>query len=325
MRELRRDPTTGDWLVLSTERMVRPPHLVVSEPSPVDPADCPLCPGNEGATGQDITRLERGGRWSVRVVPNRLPSLRPELGLDRRGFGPYDKVSGVGAHEVIVESREHVPVWEQEPRQLVDALRVARDRVRDLAHDTRFRYISWFRDHRAAAGASLHHPHSQVVALPVVPRYVVNMVERCQAHLARTERELFQDLVDHDRHEEVRVVRDADQVLAVCPWAPRTPFETWLVPTGSEPSFGDAPDDTIDALGRTLREVLRALVRELDDPPHSVVLYTAPRGARSGFRWHLRVMPRLSACGGFDLATGSCAHAVPPEEAARVIRGALDA
>jgi len=322
MRELRRDPTTGQWVAITTERMFRPAHLALQERPAVDPTNCPFCPGNEGATDPAIVTVEHQGQWVVRVVPNRHPALRPEVTLTRRGRGPYDTVSGVGAHEVIIESRVHdVPLWEQDPRQMVTALRVARERLRDLPRDVRNRYVSWFRNHRPAAGASQSHPHAQVLGLPVLPPLVQQMVERSGEHLARTERELFQDLIDHDRDEADRIVRDVDDVVAICPWAPQVPFETWLVPDVPGASFADAHDRLVEGLARSMRAVLAAMARELDDPPHHVVLFTAPQAPSPGYRWHVRIQPRLFPCGGFEAATGTRIHAVPPEEAAAVLRG----
>lgn len=323
LRELRRDPTTGDWVAISTERSFRPPHLALPERPRVPAAECPFCPGHESATLPAIRTVERSGRWSVRVVPNKYPALVPSVQLSRRGVGPYDKISGVGAHEVIVESPNHdLDPWELDNTQLVEVFSVVQERLRDLTRDFRLRYITWYRNHRAGAGASQSHPHSQIVALPVVPHQVRTMVRACWDHIQRTERELFQDLVDADRDDGRRIVRDSEHVLTVCPWAPAVPFETWLVPTAPGPSFQDAPSETLEDLARSLRFLAGRMAHELDDPPHNVVLYTAPQQeAAPCFRWHLRVQPRLVPRGGLEMGTGTNLHSVPPEEAARVLRG----
>lgn len=331
MREVRRDPLTGRWVLLSTDRV--PATLLPGEVpgGDVAPADCPFCPGNEAHTERTLAAVERDGRWVARAFPNRRPALVIEEELRHRGEGPYDRVSGTGAHEVIVECPEHaVPLWELPPAQIAAAMRLARERLLDLQRDTRFRSLWWFRNHGRSAGASVHHPHAQIVAMPVVPSALAAMASRSRRWRRDRGRDLLQDIVDHDREDGSRVVWEGDRVVAVCPWAPMSPFEVWLIPSSPGATFAQADDRLIDELAAGMRAVLGQLARVLGreqngrsvTPATNAMLYNAPAGVPSpGFRWHLRIQPRLVAQGALEQATGDAVHWVFPEEAAAALRG----
>jgi UDPglucose--hexose-1-phosphate uridylyltransferase len=323
MRELRTDPTTGDQVILATERVARPRHLAPGRILDTDVANCPFCPGNEAHTPPTIAAGERDGGWNVRVFPNRWPALGIEGALERHAHGPYAMTTGIGAHEVIVESDQHdVQPW-IEPDGLVGPMTMARARMRDLQRDGRFRSLLWFRNAGPEAGATLGHPHAQLIASPEIPPIVRRMTRRARAHWDRNERELLQDLVEADVHDGRRVLFEEGKVLAVCPWAPRVGFEVWLVPTVHAPSYPSADDPLVRDLARAMGRVLRAFDAVLDHPPHNAVLYTAPaHGPTTGFRWHVRLLPRMTPLAGFELGGGAYLHGVPPELAASELRGA---
>lgn len=324
MRELRKDPTTGDVAVIAAERTSRPRHLAPGRELDRDPSRCPFCPGHEHATPPTIQEVVRDGRWVTRAFPNKFPALAVEGVVEFRGHGPYDRVSGVGAHEVIVESPRHdVPAWRLGRDAMTDALRLARERMRDLRRDVRLRQFVWFRNVGPEAGASLGHPHAQLIATPVVPPLHRRMIKRMRRHFRDKQRDLLGDLLAFDVEEGKRVVADAGAVVAVCPYAPRAPFEVWLVPRAPLPSFPDADDAAIGALADAMVQVLRAYDAVLEDPPYNAILYTAPNDgdATIGFRWHVRLLPRTGTLAGFELGSGAYLHGVLPEEAARLLRG----
>jgi UDPglucose--hexose-1-phosphate uridylyltransferase len=267
--------------------------------------------------------VDRPGGWVVRAFPNKYPALRIEGPLERKANGPYGRVSGVGAHEVIVESRSHAVAGGMDPGAGAVALRVARDRMRDLSRDRRFRAMLWFRNHGPEAGATLAHPHAQIVALPAVPPRLRRQARRAREHWRQHERDLMQDLLDHDLDDRRRVLFEDERVVALCPWAPQVPFETWLVPQRAGADFADADDATVAALAAAMVRVLAACAEALADPPYNAVLHTAPLGEPSeGFRWHVRLLPRLPTIAGFELGAGAAMHGTPPEEAAEVLRAA---
>lgn len=324
MRETRRDPTTGLWSVLSTERVHRPVHLEPRRMPEVPPERCPFCPGNEHATAHPITAVERDGAWSTRVVANKYPALGLEEKLEGRARGPWDQATGFGVHEVVIEGREHhEPLWRQPLEQTVEAMIVARERMRDLTGDRRIAYLCWFRNHGQECGASQPHPHAQLVGSGLVPSLVGEMTRRAVQHRQRRGRDLMQDVVDYERDERVRVVWEDEHVVALCPFAPAAPFEVWVVPTrGQQAHYRKAGDAVVRSLAEASWRVSGRIARELEDPPHNVVLYTAPQPLAddAGFRWHVRIRPKLEPGGGFEEGTGAAIVSVLPEEAARLLR-----
>src|SRR5205807_2511771 len=174
--ELRKDPITGRWVIISTERGKRPNDFLRESVIPREEKNCPFCAGNESRTPPEILVYGRNGGgpntpgWSIRVVPNKFPALGIEGELDREGEGLFDKMNGIGAHEVVIESPNHLATLATLPeRSVEDVLWGYRDRMLDLKNDKRFRYILIFKNHGEAAGATIDHPHSQLIALPIVP------------------------------------------------------------------------------------------------------------------------------------------------------------
>ncbi len=323
-REIRRDPTTGLYTIISTERVERPIHLEPRRVPKVPPAECPFCPGNEHATERVIDTLSDEAGWQVRAVANKYPALSATDALHSRAFGLYDRHSGTGAHEVIIEGRAHdVPLCAQPDDVMEATLIMARRRMADLHNDFRLRALTWFRNHGQDAGASQAHPHAQLIGLPFVPPLLAEMVARAAAHRAERGRDLLGDLLQQDLDEGARVVWRDDEIVAVCPWAPRAPFEVWFVPTREGAHFRHAAAAQLTSLARALCAVGTAIGRELEGPSHNLTLFTAPRDLPEGegFRWHLRLQPRLEPGGGYEIGWCGAIVSVPPDEAAAALRG----
>src|SRR5213593_2631683 len=237
MPELRRDPIVGRWVIISTERAQRPTDFrQVAPPLPAKPL-CPLCPGNEAQTPPEILAYRATGGapntsgWSLRVVSNKFPALQIEGDLGREGVGLYDRMNGVGAHEVIIESPDHkTTLASLSEKQLEDVFWAYRDRILDLRKDGRLRYILIFKNHGAAAGATLEHTHSQLIALPIVPDFIREELDGARRHYTDKERCVFCDIVRQELAVRHRVVADNADIVALAPYAPRFAFETWLLP-----------------------------------------------------------------------------------------------
>jgi UDPglucose--hexose-1-phosphate uridylyltransferase len=328
MPELRRDPVLGRWVIIATERAQRPNDFA-RRPEPQAAAFCPFCPGHEESTPPEILAYRGEGAranqpgWSLRVVPNRFPALMIEGGLDREGHGMYDKMNGVGAHEVIIETPEHSRTLADLDATSVEALLWAyKDRIVDLRRDTRFRSILIFKNQGEAAGASLEHSHSQLIALPVVPRVVSDEMEGAKRFFNDKERCVFCDIINQDKRDDERVVYENDQVIALCPWAPRSPFETWLLPKQHGSHFEELSKAQARATAEGLRQVLRRLDVALEKPPYNFILHTAPLNERGlpHYHWHFEIVPTLTKVAGFEWGSGFYINPTPPEEAAAFLR-----
>jgi len=331
--ELRRDPLSGRWVVFSTERRRRPTDFQVGLTSQA--LESPFTHGREYLTPPEVFAIRpnngphNSADWQVRVVPNRYPALRVEGDLTRRPDCIYDSMTGIGAHEVVIETHQpDIPFHMLPPEQIVRVLEAIRARWDDLRRDVRLKHLVAFKNHGALAGATLRHPHSQIVATPFVPPAAAARLDAAREHFARTDRSLFQDILETERQVGERVIVQNHEFAAFCPYASRTPFEIAVYPSFQSNDFSRCQSHDFWPLAEILREVLARLYASLDDPPFNLLLISAPLQEnalrwptiREDFRWHIEILPRLAIFAGFEMATGCFINTVTPEEAARHLR-----
>jgi UDPglucose--hexose-1-phosphate uridylyltransferase len=328
MPELRRDPVSGRWVILSTDRARRPLDFKPERPRTGN-GHCPFCRGREETTPPEILAYRPDGSppntpgWTLRVVPNKFPALQIEGSLNRKGDGIYDMMNGIGAHEVIIETPEHeTSLARIDVNRIEDVLYAYRDRIRDLQQDQRLRYVLIFKNYGEEAGASLEHSHSQLIALPILPRLVNTEVARAEEFWKEKERCIFCDIITQEIEDAKRIVARNEHFLALAPYAPRFPFETWILPTRHASDFDTTPPHEFPSLARMLSEVLRRMDRALADPPYNYVLHNAPfKDRQSGhYHWHIEIMPKLTRVAGFESGSGFYINPTPPEDAARFLR-----
>ena len=331
MPELRKDPVTGRWVIIATERAKRPTDFVRERVQIRGSGFCPFCYGNEGKTPPEIQAYRSDGSarntpgWSLRVVPNKFPALGIEGTLNRQGEGLYDKMHGIGAHEVIIETPDHTQTLATMPvRRIEDVLWAYRDRILDLKKDRRFRYILIFKNHGEAAGASLEHTHSQLIALPVVPKRVREEVDGAREHYNFKERCIFCDIIRQDTESGVRLISENQDFVAMAPFAPRFPFEMWVIPKMHQCAFEESRKDEFEHLAPVLKDMLSRLDRVLDYPAYNYIIHTSPIGESTEdyYHWHLEIMPKLTKLAGFEWGTGFYINPTPPEESAKFLREA---
>jgi UDPglucose--hexose-1-phosphate uridylyltransferase len=332
MPDLRRDPIVGRWVIISTERNGRPHDFARLQPArPISTALCPFCPGQERLTPKEIMAYRpqpaepNAPNWTVRVVPNKFPALQVEGDLGREGMGLYDRMNGVGAHEVIIETPGHSEGLATMPLQdLENVLWAYRDRIIDLKNDLRFRYILIFKNHGAAAGATLEHSHSQLIALPIVPTSVQNEIAGCRTHYEQKERCIYCDSLRQDLSDGDRIVAENPEFVCVAPFAPRFPFEMWILPKRHAGYFEESQKTQFESLACMLSESLRRMDTVLADPAYNFMLHSSPLHERTGdyYHWHLEIIPKLTQVAGFEWGTGFYINPVSPEEAAKCLRDA---
>jgi UDPglucose--hexose-1-phosphate uridylyltransferase len=330
MPEFRKDPVIGRWVIIATDRARRPSDFSRERIAPPTTRPCPFCPGHELKTPPEVLASRHGSGpnqpgWNVRVVPNKFPVLGIDGDLRREGDGLYDKMEGLGAHEVIIETPDHTQTISTMPEsQLETVLWAYRERVRDLRRDHRLRYILIFKNHGRAAGASLEHPVSQLIALPVVPKHVIEKLEGAAQYHRYKERCIFCDILRQETKAGIRVVTETDRFVVVQPYASRFPFETWILPRTHQSHFEEIEAADLQNLAWVLRNTLRKIDKVLEAPPYNFVINTAPvqEGAYPHFHWHLEIIPKLTKLAGFEWGTGFYINPTPPEEAALFLREA---
>ena len=331
MPELRKDPVVGRWVVISTERGNKPNDFTARVEEKKAQATCPFCAGREGATPHEVwAQRPHGGErngpgWAVRVVPNKFPALMVEGDLGRKAEGLYDRMQGVGAHEVIIETPDHVPDFADLPEeQIARVLTAFRERLADLRNDRRLRYGLVFKNHGEAAGASLEHTHAQLIATPILPKAVQEELEGARIYHELKERCVFCDIVDQETAEGNgrRVVRATDRYVTIVPFAARFPFETWILPRRHEPVFEAGGIDQDRELAAILRDTLQRMNLALDRPPYNLVIHTSPYRDTDHeyYHWHIEIMPKLTKIAGFEWGSGFHINPTPPEEAAAFLR-----
>lgn len=330
MPELRKDPIYGRWVIISTERSRRPSDFAPEERRSIG-GFCPLCEGNEDRTPPEVLAFRENGTppnspgWSLRVVPNKFPALRIEGDLDREGEGIYDKMNGIGAHEVVIETPHHTETLATLPLKSVEnVLWAYRERIIDLRRDPRLRYILVFKNYGSAAGASLEHSHSQIIALPIVPTRVREEIEGSKNYFLYKDRCVFCDIIRQELQQRKRVIFENSHFISIAPFASRFPFETWILPKGHQPSYELEQGLLYAKAAEALSDILRRLKQVLDDPPYNYIIHTSsfPEQDRDYYHWHIEIMPKLTKVAGFEWGTGFYINPTPPEEAADYLREA---
>lgn len=355
MSELRWDPLDRAWALVASERGLRPTDFM---PPPRETrrdagggrqGPCPFCfiLGGQGPATRIYER--RSAEDRVLVVANRFPALSVESPGVRQAVGPYDRIDGVGAHEVVIETTDHETPFRHLPvDQLTEVVIAWRDRASELMKDRRLQHVAIFKNDGPRAGATLEHAHSQVIATPVRPARVVRQLESASRHWRDKERCLVCDVLAFELEQQHRVLELSPMALtasapgaapggfvAWCPYASRHAFEVWLAPRRHSWSFGALGVDEARDLAVLLKRVLVALDQALMSADLNLVLSLAPsttsfaRGADGlahvelWWHWHLEIVPRLAQYGGFELGTGVIINPTPPEDAAAHLRGLL--
>ena len=325
MPDLRRDPVIGRWVIIATERSRRP-VAVVDEIVMKEPEQCPFCDGNERLTPPEVLAFRTNDSqpdkkgWWVRVVPNKFPAVDVRGQVRRMGEGMFDMMNGVGAHEVVIEAASHdVSMADMPPHQIEEILWAYRERMIDLQKDLRFRYVMIFKNQGPKAGATLAHAHSQIIALPIIPKRVQEELDGSEEYFRYKERCVFCDIIHQEQHDRLRVVAENEMFIAFLPFASRYPYETWILPRHHESSFADIQIGEVKDLATILKGLLIRFRAVLSDPDFNYVIHTAPFSDRTSphYHWHIELMPRLTRTAGFEWGTDFYINPVSPEEAAQ--------
>ncbi len=334
MGSVRQDALTGRWVILAVGRKGRPDEFAaLRRRAPLGGLEahlCPFCPGQESETPPGVLAVGRpsgapadGPGWRVRAFPNKFPALRP-VGAP---VDPTDKwlpeIPGVGEHEVVVCGPAHAgSLGTLEPDLLAEILLVVRGRVRALegGHPA-VRHVLIFGNHGPDAGATLAHPHLQIIATPVVPIAVQEKVERLADHRNREGGCLLCEMARREEQDGSRLVAAAEHWVALAPFASRFPFEIRLIPRRHSVSLAEASDEELAALAPMLGGCIARLEGIAPHLSFNLVVHGAPVGPfREDFHWHLEILPRLSRQAGFEAGSGFAINSTPPEEAAAQLR-----
>ncbi len=333
MPELRKDPIIGRWVIISTERAKRPDDFKKAQAQePPEEGVCPFCRGREHLTPPSILNLpENAEDWQVRVVPSIRPLLRIEDDLDPRGIGMYDILNGVGAHEVIIETPQHIAdIADLSIENIFLVLESYKHRLIDLEKDERLKYVLIYKNQGwQAGGGRTRHSRSQLIATPVNPKRVKEELVGSRHYYDDHQRCIFCDIIRQEREQGIRLVYENEHTEAVCPFASRFPFEVWILPQRHCCDFYACTDEELMGVARALKIILSKIKQGLNSPAYNYVLHTSPfRRPQPGYwttilkdyHWHIEITPRLTRVAGFEWGSGFYICPTPPEEAAKFLK-----
>jgi len=340
MGELRKDPILGRWVIIATERSRRP-DVLGKERKKVkeDTRQCPFCSGKEKMTPPEIysvrdpkTKPNEPG-WRVRVVPNKFPACSMDIALTKKGYGVHDMMTNYGTHEVIIENPDHhKELKDQTIDGISEVINALQKRVEDLKVNEDLRHILLFKNKGGAAGATIAHPHHQLIALPITPKRVREELRGSQFYFKLKERCIYCDIIEQEKSWGERIVYENDGFVSFCPYASRFPFETWIMPKDHSVDFhSQASKEKTRLLADMLKKILTKVDKTLNNPDYNYVIHSAPnRFPRNGywqtieqdFHWHIELFPWLTKVAGFEWGSGFYINPVSPEMAAKYLREA---
>jgi len=334
MSELRRDPIGGRWIIVNNDDPMAPAgYGHQPEERSAKTSSCPFCYGNESQTPPEIVVIRDNNTgantsgWQVRVVANKFPALQVEGDLDRRGLGLYDLSNGVGAHEVVIETPyHHKDLCDLTTAELTNIIHLYCQRSLDLERDKRFKYILIFKNYGASAGASLEHPHTQVIALPMIPKNVKEELSGAKHYYDYRERCIFCDMIRQELGDKERIVMENRNYVAFCPFVSRFPFETWIMPKKHTGFFCQIPYEEMPDFAVILKGVIARVKKIFGNTAYNFMIHTSPINTdgdhSDSYHWHLEFMPKLTRVAGFEWGTGFYIVPTPPEMAAKLLREA---
>lgn len=334
MPEMRRNPVTGDWTIIATERAKRP-HKPSTESESLfngnshDP-DCFFCYENEHTTPPEVlVYRENPGNpntsgWRLRVVTNKFSALN----LDNEFCVEDDNPLKVccyarGQAEVVIESPHHTLNTALFPVQQVELLLKAyKERYIALSKEKSIKYIAMFKNNGSSAGASLSHPHSQIIATPVIPSVIQNEIEGAKRFFKENKSCIYCDMVENELKDKSRIIYENDEFISFAPYASRSPFETWVMPKFHSDSYHNLTDKQIKSLAEAWKAVLYKIYTGLDNPPYNYFIHTSPTQENTDkfYHWHMELIPKMTIMAGFELGTGMYINIAIPEQSAEYLR-----
>jgi len=340
MPELRYNRLNDTWVIISKERAKRPHDYPINWRKEIgDINKCPFEPGKEYLTPPEVFAIREEGTtpnspgWKVRVIPNKFPALRPDADFYRISEDIYDKMGGFGYHEVIIDTPDHYKhIQDFSIEEIFLLLSTFRERMKQLYYKNNIYYVQIFKNHGREAGKSLYHSHSQLIALPRIPKRINTQINQCRHYYREKERCLLCDEVQYELKQQTRIIHDSNRFIIYAPFASAFPFEMRIIPKPHKHNYTKTTDEELKEMAETLWIAVKKLFLLLNDPPFNLILHTAPpirdipwdpnyfHNIDKLFHWYLEISPRITALAGFELGTEYFINPTPPEEAARYLR-----
>ncbi len=326
MSELRQNLATKEWYVIATERAKRP-HDFTKEKRHREDVEhskkCPFCVGNEHMTPSPTYEVVENGQWIIKAVPNKFAAFKPEGDTRRTVRGIYRKMEGVGYHEVIIESHIHNDFYTKMSLSHIEKIiKAYLNRFNTIIKDDRIETVIIFKNYGPSAGCSLAHPHSQLIATPITPTPMRNILEAAKRYYDDMGECAYCVMMEEELSEKERIVLENDSYVVFCPYASGGAFESWIVPKRHNPNFGSINEKEITDLAKVFKDLFSAYYYGLKDPDFNFVIKTPPRDESNdrSYHWYIQVLPKLTKIAGFELGSGMLINVTLPEENAKFLR-----
>jgi len=329
MPELRKDPLSNVWVLISPERRKRPHYLDLPVETSFSREHCPFCENNEELAPPEIFALRlpeskaNQPGWQVRVIPNKFPAVRVDGNLESSIWGSFERITGVGSHEVVIENPDHDKgLNELEVTHIQDIFLTIKERILDLKGDIRFEFVQVFKNQGPLAGATIPHPHMQIMAMPVVPTAVRGNLKMAETFFEKNQRCFYCHNYRQEKTQEIRLLTENYHFMAFAPFASRFPFQLTIIPKIHNSRFEESVEGMFKDLAEIVKLGLIRINKALNKPSFHLLLHNSPfkMDCKDYFHWHLEIIPVISGTGGFELATGCYINPYPPEEAIEVLK-----
>ena len=327
MPEFRQNMLTNEWVIIATERAKRPEDFRKKEadkpPLPEFSAQCPFCPGNESKTPPATHTIERNGKWQVRVVPNKFAALQKDISFHPKRVGRFLEATGYGIAEVIIETPSHnLTLATMDLGSVQHVVNAYKLRYLSVAKEKQICFINLFRNHGVRAGTSLEHPHSQLIATPIIPPHVRNPIEQAVRYYDTHGQCIYCAMLAEEIQRQERVIAETDCFIAYAPYASRTPFEVRIMPKKHQASFAHIDSKELSDFASFLKNILARIYKGLDNPDYNFIIRSAPVGDEEAkyYHWYMLIIPKLTTPAGFEIGTGIYINVTYPEQCAEFLK-----
>lgn len=326
LSELRQDLVTGDWVVIATGRAKRPDEFAAHKRSKIEEDSekpCIFCYPEESGQEKDVLIYEKSnGDWSLRIFPNKYPAFSRGKKIRHFEEGPYFGMDSAGYHEVVVTKDHERQIAHLEALEVAEILDAYQSRYIDLMNKKSVNYIEVFHNHGKEAGASVNHPHSQLMAIPVISTYVKLELDGAESYHKANKHCVYCAMIEWEKEDKKRIIFENDNFLVFCPYASRVAFETWIIPKKHKPYFERMSEDDKMKAGEALQFAINKIYTALEDPAYNFYIHTSPCDGRDypHYHWHIEILPRTSVWAGFELSTGIEISTIQPEAAAEYLK-----
>lgn len=324
LNEFRRDLVSGNWVLFATQRRKR--HRERKYQDSYQPKDgCPF--ENPRASGQEIVKFYPSEKnWFIALIKNKYPAVRSGVCGPLEHAGPFDVYGGFGFHEIVITRNHDKDFSDFAPKEIEDVFKVFRERYKEISHEKCGEYISIFHNHGKEAGATIYHPHSQILSTPILPPDVMRSIKGSEEFYKKKHKKVHDLMIEWEIKQKKRIIEENEKFLAFCPFVSTKPYEVRIFPKRSSSHFENISDKDLSYLTSLLQSILQRINKVLKKPPYNFFIHTAPVKEDLGmvsseyYHWHMEVIPHLTIDAGFEISTGIDVNIVDPDEVAEELR-----